>query len=345
MPLSPAVTDPYATQDDGTPQQDSIPAAYAALIAALLAVLAAYLAPTPSVPVPTWATRVLGRLPRFRTEVRRALAELTVRLGPMVERDLTDIVERAAREAAQDARWDGPLPGVTPVTVRAVVDALTSSHRRIQAVMEDAFRAGVRAGQSATGDPTRDIQRVLDGLARRGIAGYTDAAGRNWSLEHYVETAIRARYAEAALAAYVGVSIDAGCRFASISRNLSGHVACRVWEGKNVSLDGSPAGIYWVPSPGGRMVEIQCAGTLEWSRAAGVWHPWCRHWLTAVIPGGGRRARRSPPTDHAVRAQRRYLSRTARAWRRRARVALTPKAREQAQAQVQRWDPRRQQQP
>jgi hypothetical protein len=342
MSLSPAVTDPYSTTGDGEPQPDSVPAVYAALIAGLLAVLAAHLAPTPGVPIPSWATRVLGRLPRFRTEVQRALTELTVRLGPMVERDLTDIVERAAREAAADARWDGPLPDVSPVTVRAVLAVLTSSHQRIQAVMEDAFRAGVRAGQTATGDPTRDIQRVLDDLADRGITGYTDAAGRNWSLEHYVETAVRAQYAEVALNAYLDVCRAAGVRFARISVNHTLHKACRDWEGKTVSLDGSPAGIYWVASPAGRMVEVRCAGTLPESRAAGVWHPWCQHRLTAVVPGGGRRSRPSPSVDRVARAQRRYLSRTARAWRRRQRVALTPKAREQAQANAERWDPRQQ---
>ena len=343
MPLSPAVTDPYSTTEDGEPQPDSVPAAYAALIAGLLAVLAAYLAPTPGVGTPVWATRTLALLPRFRTQVRWALAELAAGLTVTLARGIDDVVRRAGREAAADTRWGGPLPGVPAGTVRDVADALTASHLRIQAVLESTYRDAVNAGMSASGDPTHAIQHVLDELARRGITGYTDRAGRRWSLEHYVETTVRARFGEAALSSYLDVCRSSGVRFAQISINGSIHKACLVWEGLTVSLDGSPAGVYWVPSRAGRLVEVRCAGTLADSRAAGVWHPWCQHRLTAVVPGGGRRSRRSPSVDRVARAQRRYMARTARAWRRRQRVALTPQARDRAQANTERWTPRREQ--
>lgn len=346
MPLSPAVTDPYSTDEAGEPQQDSVPAEYEALMAALLALLLLYLTPTPGIPVPDWAQATLWRLPLFLRGVQQRLDRTTARVRAIVSRDLAAVTARGGREAASDARWGGGLPVLDPDVVRDVVDALTASHRRVRVTLEDAFRRAVTAAQQAhPQDPVPAIQRVLDELAARGVTGFVDRAGRRWNLGTYVETTVRARYAEAALAAYVDVSRRAGARFASISVNGSIHMACRVWEGRNVSLDGSPAGVYEVSSPAGRQVRVVCAGTLEDSRAAGVWHPWCRHWLTAVVPGGGRRTRRTSSVDREARARRRYLARMARSWDRRQRVALTDTARARAAARHDRWVDARRQQP
>ena len=315
-----------------------MPAEYQALMAALLLMLAAELTPKPGIPVPDWLTRVRWGLPGFLGRVRRRIGETAARVERIVAANLVDIVARAAREAALDARWTGDLPDVNPADVRGVLTALEASHRRVETTVEDAFRRAVFAAQQAQpGDPAAAVQRVLDDLAGRGVTGYVDAAGRRWNLETYVETVVRSRYAEAALQAYVDVCRRAGLRLARISVNHSRHAACRAWEGKTVSLDGSPRGEYLLRSPAGRLVTVTCDGTLQESRLAGVWHPWCQHRLTAVIPGGGLRVRRSPSIDMEARARRRYLARTARAWDRRTRVAITDQARRMAAAKHARW--------
>lgn len=341
MPLSPAVSDPYSTQPDGEPQPDSIPAEYEALVASLLVLLAAWLAPKPGVPVPEWTQGILWRLPEFRTRVRNQVGWTWRRVIPVAEQAVRDAYARGVREAAQDARWRGPTPDVPPDLVQGLLAALEASHVRVQAVMEETVRRAVYAARDVQGDPTVAVQRVLDEAAQRGITGYVDRAGRRWSLETYVETAVRWRLADAALKGYVGTCLKAGVRFARISVNHSTHKACLVWEGKIISLDGSPRGTYLTHANSGRPVWVECAGSLEESRAAGVWHPWCQHRLTALVPGGGVRARGPASTSRVARAQRRYWARTARAWDRRSMVALTSQAKVRAEQTAKRWRSRR----
>lgn len=351
MPLSPTVADPYTTQPDGDPQDGSASAVYAALVVTLLGMLAAYLAPKPGIPIPEWARGRSHALPRFRTLVLAELGRAQQRAERVLARDIGAAWAAGAAEAARDARWRGPVPPVPEHRVAEAVQALTATHARAAIVIESAYRKAVAAAQAAqaravvasapigAGVPEMAVQQVLDQLADRGIAGYVDRAGRQWSLETYVETAVRWRIADAALAAYVQVAQRAGVRFLQVSVNLSAHAACRAWEGSYVSIDGTPAGTYQVATAAGRTIAVTVKGTLEESRAAGLWHPHCAHRLTALVPGAGIRARRAPGgrEDRVARAQRRYWARTARAWERRRQVALTPAARQQVNQRIRHW--------
>jgi hypothetical protein len=337
MPVSSAVADPYTTDPSGEPQEDSVPAEYQALVASLLALLAAYLAPRPRIPVPDW---VYGRwmvLPRFRLAVRRELARTSARVTPLVVHAVRATHGAGAAAAARDARWAGPLPDVPEAEVEAVREALEAAHPRIQAVLEDTYRRALDAARRAQGDPGPEVQRVLDDLARQGITGFTDRAGRRWSLETYVETVVRANYSQAALDAYLDVCRSANVRLVVVSFAPGACPRCVPWERRTLSIDGTPPGEVVVAGPGGYRRTVVVAGTLEQARAAGLLHPWCRHRLTAWSPGRSRRLAPGPVTDRVARAEARYRRRTARAWERRQQVALSSAARGRAQQRIRRW--------
>lgn len=340
MPVSSAVADPYTTDGQGEPQPGTVPAEYKTLVAGLLALLAAHVAPKPGVETSVWAAWVMARLPMFRAQIMARLRELELQVGVLVVETIASLVAKAAGEAARDVSWHGPLPGPDPDIARSLMDALRAAHVRIPVVLEDTARRAVDAGRRAVGDPTPDIQRVLDDLAGRGITGYTDRAGRRWNLETYVETVTRAHYAQAAMDTYLAVIGRAGVGIVQVSRNVTSCPRCAPWQGRNLSIDGSRAGEYQLRSPGGHVKTVVVAGTLQEAKDAGLLHPWCRHRLAPVMAGKSTRLGRGPNVDQVARARRRYTARTARAWQRRGKVAITPQARQTAATRARQWQGR-----
>ena len=351
MPVSPAVADPHTTDPaTGDPQPGSIQAEYAALVALLLALLAEALAPPPVPPLPTfsWAAALWASLPRFRQRVVQEVESTARRVGPLAREAVADVVTVAVREASRDLGAQVATPDVDGL-VRGLMEALSGAHPRIVEVVTSAYRDAAQvveaaevapggrrggSGDAGRGDPTPRVQRILDDLARRGVTGYVDAAGRRWNLETYVETTVRARLADAALGTYVSALQGAGVRFAQVGgpRGSGCQRACRDWSGRWVSLDGTAPGTHTV-RVAGRRLRVRIKGSYGEAVAAGVWHPWCQHPLGPALSGTTDRSARS----QVDRAASRYRGRVARAWDRRTRVALTPAARTAAVARSRAW--------
>lgn len=334
MPVSPAVADQYATTAEGEPTEDSIPAEYAALVAALLVLLAGALAPPAAgVSWATWATVALARLPGFQRDVLARLNGLDV--TGLATRAVAGVTATAGREAAADVRWSGALPRTSTYRVGLLVEALRASHARIAAVLSQTYRRAVEQAWSSS--PAVLVQRELDALANAGITGFIDSAGRRWSLEHYVEVVVRSHLADAAFAAYMQVLAGAGVRFALVLPAGVGCKRCLPWAGRVVSLDSTPAGTYTATDHLGRSRVVAVTGSLQEARAAGVFHPWCQHRLSPWVARQRRSLIPVPRIDKVARAEARYRHRTARAWDRRTRVALTAQARQHAQTRARTW--------
>ena len=335
MPVSPAVADQYATTAEGEPTEDSIPAEYAAIVAALLLLLAGALAPPAAgVSWAVWATAAMAGLPRFRRDVTDRLNRLD--LTGLATRAVAGVTATAAREAAADVRWSGAMPGVSTYRVSVLVEALRASHTRIATVLSQTYSRAVEQAWSS-GDPAVLIQRELDALANAGITGYVDSAGRNWSLEHYVEVTVRSQLADAAFETYTRVLQSAGVRFARVLPAGVGCKRCLPWAGRVVSIDSTPAGTYTATDHLGRSRVVAVAGSLQEARQAGVFHPWCQHRLSPWVARQRRSLIPVPRIDRVSRAEARYRHRTARAWDRRTRVALTAQARQHAQTRARTW--------
>ena len=336
MPVSPAIADEYATTAEGEPESDSIPAEYAALVAALLLLLAGALAPpAPGVSLAAWASTAMAGLPRFRRDITDRLNRLD--LTGLATRAVAGVTATAAREAAADVRWSGAMPGVSTRRVSLLVEALRASHARISTVLSQVYSRAVTRAAWSSGDPAVLIQRELDQLANAGITGYVDSAGRNWSLEHYVEVTVRSQLADAAFETYTRVLQSAGVRFARILPVGVGCKRCLPWAGRVVSLDQTSAGTYTATDHLGRSRVVTVAGSLQEARQAGVFHPWCQHRLSPWVARQRRSLIPIPRIDKVARAEARYRHRTARAWDRRTRVALTTQARRHAQARTRMW--------
>ncbi len=164
--------------------------------------------------------------------------------------------ERAARAIREDL--EGKLNGL---------------NYRITRFADDIYRAVVADAaldQVMGRTPAQAQHDAYVKLMRNGIDGFVDSKGRNWELTAYVDMAVRT----AAERAYNVSNLDRmqsrGITYFVVSDDGHPCPLCAPWQGV-VLTTGIPDDI--------------AQHTIEEATAAGLFHPRCRHILTAFIPG------------------------------------------------------------
>ena len=298
----------------------------------------------------TWAIERLAELQWLKTRAQRATAETMA----TVEREIREAILAAYNHGTATAVHDLDRAGYdfTPGGLPAAATALhlasepTIMVRRAAAMVPEilgaAYQQAVAAGATEVlgGGSTRlqAAQRVLDRLLADGIRGFTDARGRRWSLDTYVEMAVRSTTGQAAVAGHVAQLQAVGVDLVVVSDSPRECPLCRIWESKVLSLSGQ-VGAVIVPSvTGGDPVTVRVAGTLAEAKAAGLMHANCRHRVTAYLPGATKlAAAEHDPRGYAAGQEQRALERKVREWKRREAMALTPEAAAKARRKVRDW--------
>lgn len=223
--------------------------------------------------------------------------------------------------------------------------------------IDDAHRAAVRAAMDEKMSRLKQAQKVMDDLARQGITGFTDKAGRNWSLSAYAEMATRTAQSRLILQQQLHRMGPAGITLVVVD-NPAMEAACprcRPWEGRVLSLVPFEAGSSsTITDASGQQRTEQIAGTLAEAVTAGLLHPNCRHSLlpwhsgSGLVPsvGGAQRgyvvagqsAPRSlaigTPDDYEAEQKLRAHERTVRAAQMGVSAALSPQAKRAARAHL-----------
>jgi hypothetical protein len=232
-----------------------------------------------------WAERKHAETAALRAEVTAVL----VTAHKTAAADVAGLLHGYGTRAHDDATRTLPDSRITIRTNTAVVDAAV---RRLQASLAtaatgtvDAAAASYRtvidqaAAQVLTGTVTRQqiAADVADRLADKGLARFTDTAGRTWHLSSYADMAVRTAthqtYLDVALDTYQGL----GQEYVIVSDTPHECAKCRPYEGRVLSLgpDTPPAGLS----------GFTYAGTVQTARSSGLWHPGCGHSLNAWTPG------------------------------------------------------------
>jgi hypothetical protein len=199
----------------------------------------------------------------------------------------------------------------------------------------DAYRGviGETAAQVVTGAQTtrQALQRSLDRFADRGIVGFVDAAGRNWSMTAYAEMATRSASARAMVGARVDGYLAGGRNFVIVSDAPQECSRCREFEGKVLSIDGSGVGSKLDDG-------VRVFATVRDATSRGLFHPNCRHDLRPYLPGvTPRYTHTSDPKGDADRQEQRRLERGVRKWKQREAVAIDPASKAAAKARRIEW--------
>lgn len=355
MPVSPAMAEDLAA---------AVARLYADAELALLDKLRAAL--MDGIDSPLWAEIKL----RSIGDLRQAVEDVTTAL----QQDADGAVGRALAEAYSRGRQAavaelGALDIGRELQARRVlpgapaVDRLAASYAhdtrplyvRITRAILDAYRAVIsRASASVLlGGLTRRqaSQRALDQFAARGVTGFVDSAGRSWELAAYAEMAVRSVTARAAVEGHIDALAEIGVGLVIVSDAPLECPLCRPWEGEVLTL-GAAAGPHTVRvekavQPSGlraafrppETVAVHVAGSLTEARAAGLFHPNCRHSLGAYLPGVTTRPPHhpTPGTTYEDTQRQRAIERRIRQWKRRQVVATTDADRRRAGVFVRKW--------
>lgn len=205
-------------------------------------------------------------------------------------------------------------------------------------IYRDAVRAGVEDVLSGRFTRQQGAQRVLDELGTRGITGFRDAAGRNWSLESYAEMSVRTGAGHAAVQGHVDTLAASGLDLIIVSDAPRECPVCRPWERQILSIGGRVGAVIEPSAISDRGVIVNVKGSLADARAAGFQHPNCRHSVSVYLPGVTvKGTAQADPARYEAGQRQREIERNIRAWKRRQVVALDDVAAKRAAAKVREW--------
>ncbi|SNR44225.1 Phage minor capsid protein 2 [Haloechinothrix alba] len=243
-------------------------------------------------------------------------------------RSLDELREQVLQKDRLDELADATLTDATPPS-RSVLRTVEDSFRRITQDSSAGALSGVETRRQSA-------QRALWKAADQGITRFRDSSGRNWELESWAEMSIRTATARASLDAHTRSLRELGQDLVMISDAPQECDLCRPWEGAVLSVSGTQVGTIEVPSAtGGPPVTVQVDGSLDEARAAGLFHPNCRHSESAYIPGASRQPTNTQDTEgDAARQKLRQLERQVRKWKKREAAAMDEASRRQARDKV-----------
>jgi hypothetical protein len=302
---------------------------------------------------PTWVERKLASLGNLQAGIRSVVNALSNDASGAIHQAVADAYRRGQQAAVAEL---GALPAGVTQTVAddipnaasidrlaaALVHDTRAAHLRILRQSEDTYRDVIARASAAplAGAQTRRqaAQSALNDFANRGVTGFVDRAGRSWNLPSYIEMATRSTVGRAAIEAHTDRLGAAGVDLVIVSRAPEECPLCRRWEGK-VLLRSGDSGERTIEvehaTEDGQMVKVKVAGSLDEARATGLFHPNCRHTVSAYLPGLTQEPELVPARGtYEQSQQQRYLERQVRKWKRRAEAAIDEPARRSANARV-----------
>lgn len=264
------------------------------------------------------------------------------------------VAELGALDIGRELQARRVLPNAPAVDRLAAsyADDTRPLYVRITRAVLDVYRSIVTRASSSTllGGLTRRqaSQRALDQFAQRGVTGFVDKSGRAWELAAYAEMAVRSVTARAAIEGHIDALAEIRVGLVIVSDAPLECPLCRPWEGEILTL-GTQSGPHTIRAehaiqPTGllartRTVAVHVAGSLTEARAAGLFHPNCRHSLSAYLPGVTTRPphHATPGTTYEDTQRQREIERHIRAWKRRQAAATDEQSFRRAGAYVRKW--------
>lgn len=320
--------------------------------AAMLRLLADHLTRGVDLDTQAWAAARYADLAEIRRRVTRIAALTDRHLSKAIEDAITrayvDGMAWATRDIDSIVGVSTYRPGGLDETAYAraaagrTIQATRGALAMVPSLLGAAYSEAVAAGalEVLGGGATRlqASQHVLDRLLGEGIKGFQDRAGRNWSLDTYVEMAVRTTTGQAAVDGHNAQVQAAGLDLVIVSDSPRECPLCRPWERKILSLSGRVGMVVEQDVATGESRTVMVAGTVAEARAAGLQHPNCTHALQAYLPGvTAKPAPQADPQGYEDKQRQRAIERSIREWKRREAIALTPDAQARARRKIRAW--------
>lgn len=309
-----------------------------------------------------YAERKLVAVRHLQRSARTILATLNNRAADTIRQSIADAYRNGWGSALEDlpkawfaksgigqdaarGREDIPNTAAIESIAAAVVQDIGEKSRNVLRDVVDAYRAvqTAAAARVLAGIQTRRqaSQSAWQRLVDQGITGFTDRAGRRWRLSSYVEMVARTNAQRAAVQAQTDRLTSLGVDLVIVSDAPQECRICRPYEHEVLRVGTGPTG--WVgvqhATKDNETVSVRIVDTVAGAMAKGLLHPNCRHSLSAYLPGVTRFPMRelADPDGDVARQRQRAIERNIRKHKERSAAALTPEAKQQADARVREW--------
>jgi hypothetical protein len=227
---------------------------------------------------------------RVMARINAELTALGVDVNEWVKKEIPLYYLDGSNQALQDLRALGVdlsarsnFAVINQEAIKALTDevalnfaqAITGISRTANRVLTDALRQQLNfiiAQGRLTGETRRDISAALKAkLQDEGFEALTDKRGAKWTLDRYTRMLARTKAVEARNQGLANRMLANGLGLVQVTNHNSKHEACKLLEGKILSLTGStPRG---TKLSGGFVVW----GSLQQAIEAGLFHPNCQH--------------------------------------------------------------------
>lgn len=303
---------------------------------------------TKGIDTPDWYANQPAEMLRFRNQAQRLANGLNATTPNLITTAATDAVKFGRDAVDEDINLAGhlttksgrPAGLTTTLTVAQAklaqkaatdgINTLTTINQQLPNAATSLYQqvtARVNA-TSASSDATRRqaVQQALNVLTARGITGFRDNAGRNWSLSTYVEMKSRTLVNNTLMQAHIDTMLERGLDLVVVSSHPRPAPQCQPFEGQVLSIGDTRAGTTIRPNAtGGAPVRVRVKATMDEARARGFRHPNCRHSIAAYIPGASRTFTTNPdPDGYAATQKQRAMERAIRDTKRRQAVTIDP---------------------
>lgn len=237
------------------------------------------------------------RKARVMARINLELEALGVQVDKWARREIPQYYLDGANVAVQDLRALGvdisksknfavinteAIKALTDEVALAFGQSITAVSRNARGLLNEAIKQQINF-QIAQGKLTGEARKAISAnikqvLEQNGISSLTDKAGRNWTFDRYAAMLARTKAVESRNQGLTNRMLGSGYDLVQVSNHNTDHQACKVWEGKILSLTGqTPTGTIL---PGG----FKVAGTLEEAKMAGLFHPNCKHAVNVLVP-------------------------------------------------------------
>ena len=142
----------------------------------------------------------------------------------------------------------------------------------------------IAAGETITGVSSwnQAIRHATDRMRDRGITGFIDHAGRQWSAEAYTAMDIRTTMFNTARSAVWETNQDFGNDLYLVSYHNGARPLCYPYQNKVISSTDSARTVYDLD---GNPIEVIAQSATSYGQAAGLFGINCKHYPTPFIPG------------------------------------------------------------
>jgi hypothetical protein len=287
-----------------------------------------------------WNEKNLAETQKVKAELEKVLSD-TSKLGKSkVSKGILEAYKngidnvKAKKGKHKTILDDLDIPMNLKMQVLATNQLLDNASFQVLRNAEDAYRqvmanatSGLLAG---TDSRIQASQKMLNEFASKGITTFVDKAGRNWNLSSYAEMCARTVSSHAALQGHIDRQLEVGEDLIKVSTIGTTCPICSRWQGVVLSISGNNPKYH----------------SLDSAKAAGLFHPNCKHTFGMFIPELDGEGKVEPnEVNPDSKEQQRYKliekqranERQIRYWKKRKAVAITPDEQKKCGEKVRAW--------